>query len=109
MSRAASTIERTTQIHLGGNLRLTLASAQSSDGPRYYASVYRQIVKRYGDRAVRSDETVTAALADTVTVIKPTRRAETAVLWIGATQFVIPRAHHTTVCEFFGVTAAVAT
>lgn len=88
--------ESTTELNLGGNLRMTLV--HDVKAARYTAGVYRRL------RGTAPIAGVAIAAADHAQIIAHPRDAA-ASLWIGATKFSVPPALVGRIEEFFGIRA----
>lgn len=88
--------ERTTEIPLGGNLRMTLACDLAK--PRYLAGVYR----RRGSGVARAVTSVASAGAEHASLVLA---GATAALWIGGTRFCVPRESVARIETFFQLRA----
>lgn len=91
--------ERTTEIHLGGNLRMTLAHDARTDTVRYTAGVYRRL---RGSPHLAGIAIAGAEHAHLV--LHP--QDDAASLWIGATKFSVPLATAERIETFFQIRAS---
>lgn len=88
--------ERTTEINLGGNLRMTLAHDASA--PRYTAGIYRRL------RGAPHIAGVAIAGAEHAQlVLHP--KDDSGSLWIGSTKFSVPLAAAERIEDFFEIRA----